>query len=86
MNNYQTFIKNCSLNKEKPENVEEIDEENKNIVKKKKDRKLKFNEIFENKYPHKMYKGKIVKTARNEKEHKKLMKDGYNHTKLKTYN
>lgn len=35
------------------------------------------------KYPHKMYKGVMVKTAKNEKEHNMLMKMGYNHTKPK---
>jgi len=33
------------------------------------------------KYPHKMYKGKSTKTAKNEQEHNKLLKMGYNHMK-----
>jgi hypothetical protein len=36
------------------------------------------------KYPHKMYKGKIVKIVTTEAEHNKLMSQGYNHTKPKT--
>lgn len=34
-------------------------------------------------YPHQMYKGNMVKTAKTEAEHKKLMKMGYSHTKPK---
>ena len=33
------------------------------------------------KYPHKMYKGKLTKIAKNQQEHNKLLKMGYNHTK-----
>lgn len=33
------------------------------------------------KYPHKMYKGNMVKTAKTPAEHARLEKLGYNHTK-----
>lgn len=33
--------------------------------------------------PHKMYKGKSVRTAKTEAEHNRLMKEGYTHTQPK---
>lgn len=35
-------------------------------------------------YPHKMYKGNMVKTAKTPAEHARLEKLGYNHTKPKS--
>lgn len=36
------------------------------------------------KYPHKMFKGKMVKIVTTEAEHNKFVKMGYTHTKPKT--
>lgn len=35
------------------------------------------------KYPHKMYKGVVMKIAKNKTEHDSLTKQGYTHTKPK---